>query len=136
MTKETDQVRRFYEVVWNGNDKNAISDILHENIIFRGSLGQEKMGHAGFEEYLNMLHEALAEYRCEIEDIVTDSGKVFAKMKFTGVHKGVLVGYQPTNRKVTWLGAALFIFEGSKIINIWVLGDLKMLEVQLCGNGA
>lgn len=132
MNKQISQVRRFYEVIWNGYDKAAIPDVLHENLTFRGSLGQKKTGHAGFEEYLDMLHEALSDYRCEIEDVVSNSNKVFAKMKFSGVHQGVLMGFEPTGKRVTWAGAALFIFEDSRIVNIWILGDLKTLEGQLC----
>ena len=56
------------------------STVLHEDFTFRGSLGQEKHGHDGFAEYVDMIHNALADYRCTIEELVAEGENVFAKM--------------------------------------------------------
>ena len=66
-----------------------------------------------------------------IEETVTEQSKVFAKMQFSGLHRKTLMGYEPTGRRVTWDGAALFHFRDGKITSLWVLGDLKSLEMQL-----
>lgn len=52
MSHEIEQIQKFYEVIWNRYDKSVIPSILHETFKFRGSLGDEKQGHAGFSEYL------------------------------------------------------------------------------------
>lgn len=129
-----EQVRRFYESIWNAQDKRVIPKVLHENFTFRGSLGQEKHGHDGFAEYLDRVHTALGEYRCVIEELVAEDNKVFAKMTFTGVHQDEFLGYPPTRKQLSWVGCALFDFHGDKISNVWVLGDLKGLEEQLRQN--
>jgi predicted ester cyclase len=49
-------------------------------------------------------------------------------MRFSGRHVALFRGYQPTGEVVHWLGAALFRFEGEKIAELWVLGDLKGLD--------
>lgn len=131
MSHETDQVRKFYEIIWNQHNRAAIPEVLHENLKFRGSLGQETRGHSGFGEYLDTVHEALGEYQCIVDELVSEPGRVFAKMKFTGIHKGKLMGYLPTGKRVTWSGAALFIFAEGKVADLWVLGDLTSLERQL-----
>ena len=134
MSREPDQVRKFYGLVWNRYAKDSIPEILHDQITFRGSLGEEKTGHAGFIEYLDMVHRALGDYRCTIEELVSEPPKVFVRMKFSGIHKGEFLGYPPTGRRVAWSGAALFTFADGKIIDLWVLGDLKSLEHQLAVN--
>ena len=126
-----EQVTKFYEVLWDAHDKEAIPSVLHENFTFRGSLGQEKHGHAGFAEYVDMVHKALGEYKCIIEELVAEGDKVFAKMTFTGIHRGEFMGYSPTQKRVSWNGCALFTFDGELINDVWVLGDLKNLEEQL-----
>ena len=126
-----EQVRKFYGVLWDEHDKDEIPSVLHEDFTFRGSLGQEKRGHKGFAEYVDMVHAALGDYRCVIEELVSESNKVFAKMKFTGIHKGEFNGYPPTQKRVTWSGCALFTFIGNKVSDLWVLGDLTSLEKQL-----
>lgn len=129
-----DQVRRFYAVLWDAHDKSAIGSVLREDVTFRGSLGQDKRGHAGFAEYVDMVHAALAEYRCHIETLVEEGDQVFARMRFTGLHRGPFMGYEPTGERVTWSGCALFTFSGERVADVWVLGDLKALELQLEAN--
>ena len=94
-------------------------------------MGQEKRGHSGFAEYVDMIHKALGDYRCLIEELVSEGDKVFAKMTFTGIHRDEFMGYAPTQKRVSWAGCALFTFKGNRIADVWVLGDLKTLEKQL-----
>ena len=129
-----DQVKKFYEVLWNAHEKSEIPSIIHENCRFRGSLGQEKRGHEGFAEYTDMVHSALANYQCNIEELVEEDNKVFAKMNFAGIHQNEFMGYLPTKKTVSWGGCALFTFNKDKMSEIWVLGDLKGLEEQLKRN--
>ena len=129
-----EQVRKFYEVLWDKHDTDAIPSVLHEDFTFRGSLGQEKRGHGGFAEYVDMVHRALGDYKCIIEDLVAEENKVFAKMTFTGIHRNPFMDYAPTGKRVSWSGCALFTFEGERIMDVWVLGDLKNLENQLKRN--
>ncbi|HHL45456.1 MAG TPA: hypothetical protein ENJ24_02670 [Gammaproteobacteria bacterium] len=131
MSQEEQQVRKFYEVIWNEHNKGAVPEVLHESFKFRGSLGLEKQGHAGFIEYLDMVHAALADYRCEIKELVSEESRVFAKMQFSGLHQGEFMGFNPTGRRLVWDGAALFHFQGGKVVSLWVLGDLESLRVQL-----
>ena len=65
---------------------------------------------------------------------VSEGNKVFAKLTFTGIHQGEFMGYPPTQQRVSWNGCALFTFDGERITDVWVLGDLKNLEEQLAGN--
>jgi len=131
MSHEKEQVRKFYEVIWNKHDKEAVPEILHESFKFRGSLGFEKQGHAGFIEYLDMVHAALGDYKCEIKELVSEQSKVFAKMQFSGTHQGEFMGVNPTGRRLAWDGAALFYFNKGKAVSLWVLGDLESLRAQL-----
>ena len=126
-----EQVRKFYSEIWDKKNFSEIPNILHENFIFRGSLGQEKIGHKGFEEYVEYVQSSLSNYECIIQDLVVQPEKVFAKMVFTGVHSSKFMGFTATNKEVSWAGAALFTFSGEKVSTLWVLGDLKTLEQQL-----
>lgn len=131
MSTEIELVQLFYEVIWNRHDKSAIPSVLHEAFRFRGSLGDEKQDHDGFSGYLDMVHNALKDYKCVINEIVSEPSKAFAKMEFTGIHKGNLMGAPGTGKRLSWNGAALFHFRDGKIYDLWVLGDLKSLESQL-----
>lgn len=125
-------VESFYTDNWNRYDKSKIPVLLSEGFTFRGSLGQGKVGHEGFGSYVDSVHSALASYRCDILDLVVEDSKAFARMRFSGIHRGEFFGYQPTGIPVDWLGSALFSFDGEKVADLWVLGDvhglLQLLE--------
>jgi len=134
LSMQKQQVRRFYQKIWDSYDKTVIASVLHRDFTFRGSLGQQLKGHDGFAQYLDMVHKALGDYHCAIEELVQEGDKVFAKMCFSGVHRNEFMGYAATNAKVSWQGCALFSFEGEKVIDLWVLGDLQSLQQQLVQN--
>ena len=134
MNQHKQQVRRFYDLLWNAHDRAAIPTILHQDITFRGSLGHIKHGHAGIGDYVDMVHEALGDYYCTIKELVAEANKVFAKMVFSGIHKNNFMGYKPSGERLNWGGCALFTFSSDLIVDIWVLGDLKFLEHQLKQN--
>ena len=125
-------VLSFYSDIWNRHDKSKIPELLCPDFTFRGSLGQEKTGHAGFASYVDFVREALGEYRCEILDLVVEEPKAFARMRFSGLHRGDFFGYSPTGSRIEWAGSALFTFRGDQIADLWVLGDfhglLQLLE--------
>lgn len=136
MTRPLQLVRRFYAEIWNRGRLHAIADICHQDMTFRGSLGDVKRGAEGFADYVRFVRDALADYRCEIEEAVTEGNRVFARMRFTGVHQGEFLGYAPTGKRLQWAGAALFTIDDDRITDLWVLGDLHGLVGQLSRNAA
>lgn len=127
-------VRRFYAEIWNDGDLDAIPEICHEGIVFRGSLGDSKVGHQGFSDYVTYVRGALGGYRCHIEDTVCEGGRVFAKMLFAGRHEREFQGFAPTGKMLEWAGAALFTIVDGRISELWVLGDVHGLMTQLSAN--
>ena len=125
-------VHRFYDDVWNKHDKSVIPALLQSNFTFRGSLGPSKTGHSEFAEYVDFVHQALGAYRCDILDLVEEGKQCFARMRFSGMHRGDFFGFKPTGKQVEWAGAALFTFRDGLVADLWVLGDvhglLQLLE--------
>jgi predicted ester cyclase len=127
-------VNSFYERLWNAGDEAAMRELLSAQFSFRGSLGAELKGHAAFWDYVCAVRSALAHYRCDILECVSEGQHAFAKMRFSGIHVGVFRGYRPSGRQVHWEGAALFRFEAAQIRALWVLGDLVGLDALLRSN--
>jgi steroid delta-isomerase-like uncharacterized protein len=123
-------VRRFYSEVWDRHDLSRLGEILQPDFSFRGSLGPELKGHAQFADYVNGVHAALADFRCDILDLVEEGEKVVARMRFHGKHRGPLLGRPATGRHVEWAGSAHFRFAGGRIADLWVLGDIHGLAQQ------
>ncbi len=125
-------VHKFYDDVWNKHDKSVIPTLLQPYFTFRGSLGQSRTGHSEFADYVDFVHQALGAYQCDILDLVAEGDQCFARMRFSGMHRGDFLAFKPTGKKVEWTGAALFTFKDGLVSDLWVLGDvhglLQLLE--------
>jgi steroid delta-isomerase-like uncharacterized protein len=124
-------IRRFYEDLWNRFDKRRIAELLTEDVRFRGSLGRETHGHAGFAEYMDTIQAAFPDFTNRVEEVVSEADRAFARLTYRGTHRGEVFGVPPTNRRVEYAGAALFRFRDGKIAEVWVLGDIHGLLQQL-----
>lgn len=80
LERHKQQVRRFYDEIWNRADLTAMPDVLTTDVVFRGSLGVELTGHAEFASYVREVTSALADYRCDIEGLVAEAEQVVARM--------------------------------------------------------
>ncbi len=124
-------VERFYDEVWNRGDEAAAHAILAPDFHFRGSLGVTADDIDGFLAYVRSVRAALGDYCCIIDDMIEGADRAAARMTFTGVHGGELLGVAATRRTVSWSGAAFFTCRDGRIAELWVLGDLDGLRRQL-----
>lgn len=124
-------VERFYAEVWDHNNDVLARDILTEDFMFRGSLGLEKAGPDGFILYMRMIHGALENYRCIIEDMIVSDNRVAAWMRFQGQHEGTFFGVRPTHKQLIWNGAAFFTIREGRISELKVMGDVDSVKQQL-----
>lgn len=124
-------VERFYYEVWNTGDETVAREILDPDFRFRGSLGPERVGLAGFIDYMRAIRMALADYQCIIDDLIDSDTRVAARMRFRGIHIGQFFGKLPTCREITWSGAAFFTMDRGRITELGVLGDIDAVKQQL-----
>jgi predicted ester cyclase len=127
LSPQKEAVRIFFEEMWDKADKRLIPKLFHSDFTFRGSLGPVLRGYEQFAGYVDMVTSALGDYTSDILDMVEERNKVYAKLRYRGYHRGELLGYQPTGRHVWWYGTPFFTFEGEKIRDLRVLGDVHGL---------
>ncbi len=124
-------VRRFYADVWNRWDEAAVDELLDEGFVFRGSLGDEVGGRDGFRGYRDKVRAAFPDFHNEIVELITEGERAAARLRYTGHHRGELVGAAPTGAFIIYSGAAFFTAREGRLIRAWVLGDVDHLRRQL-----
>ncbi len=129
--KPTDLIERFYNEVWNTGDEAVAREILHDDFVFRGSLGPEHRGPDGFIEYLRAVRRSLPDFICNIQDLIAEGNRAVAKMEFVGTHGGEFYGVAATGKRIVWAGAAFFTTDGRQITDLWVLGDIDAVKRQI-----
>lgn len=124
-------VKQFIADIWNRGEIELIPHVCHPSLRFNGHVGMDRVGHEGFARMVTTVREALTDYHCEIHSMVVETNKAFCRLRFTGKHTGALLGYPPTGKTVSWMGASEFTCKNGKILKVWELGDVKSLEEQL-----
>lgn len=126
-----DLVKRYYEDLWNKQNRDMIDVVFADDITFRGSLNMEAKGKEQFKEYMDNILNGIPNLYHGIETIIEEDGLVAVRAVYNGTHRGELFGIEPTNRRIKYNGASFFRFREDKICDVWVLGDLVTLKDQI-----
>ena len=100
---------------------------------FRGSLGPILVGHDQFAGYVDWVTGAFGEYTTDILALIEEGNRVSGKMRFHGIHRREMFGVTPSGRHVWWTGMPIFTFDGAKVRDLFVLGDIHGLIERLKG---
>lgn len=88
-------------------------------------------GLEGRKMFASALVAAFPDLHVEVEDLVTDGGKVVTRYSVRGTHKGELMGIPPTGRQVSIGGIAIDRFENGRSIEHWEYYDQMGMMQQL-----
>jgi len=124
-------VRRYYAEVWNAWNAAALEELISPHIEFRGSIGAKVKGIAEFQQYVNRIRAAFPDFHNQIEELIAEGNKLAAQLTYTGTHRGELLAFPGTGRRITYQGLAIFEFQESKVARGFVLGDTESLKRQL-----
>lgn len=135
LSPQKEVVRAFYKDMWDHADKSLIPHIFHEGFTFRGSLGPVLVGHDQFGGYVDYVTGTFGSYTTDIIAMIEEGNRVSGKMRFHGTHQKEIFGVAPSGRHVWWTGMPIFTFEGGKVRDLYVLGDIFGLIGRLKGEG-
>ena len=133
LSRQKETVRAFYKDLWDHADKSLIPQIFHDDFSFRGSLGPVLVGHEQFAGYVDHVTGAFGQYTSDILVMIEEGNRVSGKMRFHGYHRKALFGVPPSGRHVWWTGMPIFTFDGAKVRDLYVLGDVHGLIERLKG---
>ena len=87
--------------------------------------GVDIIGLAKFKEMNSSKGGAIAfpDYQTTILDLVSEGDKVAARYQLEATHKGEFMGVKATNKKVSWLGFAIYRITNKKLVECWALDD-------------
>jgi predicted ester cyclase len=131
LSQKKETVRIFYSELWDRADKSLIPTIFHPDFTFRGSLGRTLVGYEQFADYVDWVTGTIGDYKSDILLMIEEGDYVSAKMRFHGIHSKELFGAPATGRRVWWIATPIFAFEGPKVRDLFVLGDLHGLIERL-----
>ncbi len=90
----------------------------------KGVLGPSLVGHGQFAEYVDWVTTAFGNYTTDMLVLIEEGNRVSGKMRFHGYHRQEVFGVAPSGRHVWWTGMPIFTFDGGKVRDLHVLGDI------------
>ena len=130
-------IRRWYDAMWNPWDVHELARIAAPSITFRGSLGPSLAGHDQVMAYMGMVHAAFPDFHNEVAALFTSPERpdeVVAHLRYTGTHRGVFRGIEPTGKAFTYEALVRFTARDGLLVDVQALGDTPALMRQLTGD--
>lgn len=127
--KET--VRLFNKKVIEECDLDTFNTIMDKDFINRTapahSNGPEGMWHT----FNNILKPAFSDLTVEIYDQIAENDKVTTRKAIIGTHTGLLMGIQPTNKKIKIDVIDIVRLHNGKYIEHWGINTLQTVMAEL-----
>lgn len=124
--------QRIYDV-WDGDDEDALDDVLAEDVILNKPehVGGSVRGRDAYKDNLQMVRAGFPDLFFEAHDVVAEDDMVVAYCTFGGTHDGELMGIEPTGTAVEVGDFVLYRFDDGKVVEVTNLPDLFGLFLQV-----
>ncbi len=106
-------------------DRHASSDFVEHQYGFIPPNAE------GVKQVIRSLHNAFPDFSMTVEDLVTDSDKVWGRMTARGTQKGQFGPMPPTDKKFEITVIDIMRFKDGKLIEHWGVADRLALMEQL-----
>jgi steroid delta-isomerase-like uncharacterized protein len=129
--ENTDVVRQYLNA-FNEQDRDALSEILAEDVVEHGA-HEELHGFEEIVEFRDAHFESFPDYSGIADAVIAEDDIVAVRYTVRGTHTGEYQDVEPTGHTVEWTGMAMYRVENGEIAEIWLeedrLGLLRQVEV-------
>jgi len=93
--------------------------------------GLPPFDNASWKQFIWGFSTSFPDLHLTIEDVVSEEGKVAARITFRGTQRGEFMGIPPTGKQVTFSSMETNLIVGGKVAEHWVVVDMLGLLQQL-----
>lgn len=123
-------VRRYYQEVLTGRDRDLLARLLDSSFVSHGS-GGPAVGAGAYAAAVAATHAAFPDLVVTVHDQVAEADMVVTRWSATGTHAGDFAGMPATGRRVTVTGIHIHRVRHGRLIEHWeeldLLGVLRQL---------
>jgi steroid delta-isomerase-like uncharacterized protein len=116
---------------WHAGDVAAVDAFVTPDYVRHDPNVPEVRGREAEKQLMTMYLTAFPDLRFAVEDMVAEGDKVVTRLTARGTHRGELLGVPPTDRAIAITAVEIYRFDGGRIAEQWVIGDVLGLLQQL-----
>jgi len=130
MNEEERIGRRWFERVWNARDESVVDELMAADAVGHMAHGTIE-GPDAFKQIRAEFLSAFPDLRLEIEEVLSGSGRVALRWRFTGTHSGPGFELAPTGESSSFRGTTWLRIERGRIVEGWDTWDMGTLFARL-----
>ena len=116
--------------LWNAHDLDRYFAHYTPNFVIHG-IAPEPQGIEGTRAFYEALFAAYPDAKIAVNTVIEEGDKVAEHFTFRGTHKGEFMGVPASGRSVKMDAITIFRFEGSKVVERWMRGDMLAVMQQI-----
>jgi steroid delta-isomerase-like uncharacterized protein len=128
-------IQNLIQVVWNGQNLNALKDFWTENCINHAMPGSDNCGLEALriyhESFFSAFFSAFSNVQIEIMQQVAEGDQVVTYITTQGKHSGAFYGMPPTGKSMSTSVIRIDRIQDDKIAEHWSVSDAAGLMQQL-----
>jgi predicted ester cyclase len=124
-------VRRFFDELCNGRRGEVADEIIAADFVAHGPQAPPAEGPDGVRERVTVYQDALDGHWGVEEILVAGADRVVARWTGTGIHRGELMGVDPTHQPISVEAISEFRIADGKIAEEWTVWDALGLLQQV-----
>ena len=125
----TEIVRQFFNEGYERRNYDAVMACLSEDYIDHSPAGAR--GSAQAAEILKIVASQLSDLSVELLDVFAGGDRVAARVRFEGVHTGVMMGIPATGKRISFEAPEHFRIADGKIVESWGYWPDREIEEKL-----
>lgn len=116
-------IRRFSKEVWNKGNMDVFNEFFANNFVYHDPAATKVNSLDDYRQFVSRIRTSWPDMHYTIEDMISEGNKVVAHYTWLATHQKVFRGIQPTGKRVTHPGIAIYHFAGDKVVELWDVWD-------------
>lgn len=117
---------------WNKGELGGLDALVHPEVV-RDDSGEPTRGLEAYLDSIRVLRVAFPDIQVSPVDSRRDGDTWIIRWRWSGTHKGPLLGMAPTGRRVKHSGRSVYTFRDGQLVHVQVDADPTLLLSQLTG---
>ncbi|MDS0283140.1 ester cyclase [Haloarcula onubensis] len=128
--RHKENFRRLMAETHEGN-LGIVDELVDENVVTHGFFGMDATDREGYKAFFEGFGAAFADQEFVVEDLVAEDDLLVVHFSIAAVHRGEILGIEPTGRELSWTGTAVDRYEDGRIVEAWLYPDSVAILDQL-----
>ena len=124
-------IRRLFEEVYNGQNFDALDELVAEDVVNHSATDEHKRGIEGFRHVMEWGAALMPDGRYEILDMIAEGEMVACRVMVSGTQEGEVFGIAPTGKSFSAEHVHWHRVAGGKLVERWAVRDDLGTLIQL-----